>query len=176
MDIKAVNTYSSLKGKRMGYTTDFFGSFNISPTLNKEDKEFLTKFSETRRMKRNLGPVYGVEGEFYVEGTGFCGQDEDLSIINYNMPPSTQPSLWCQWVPSEDGTELQWNQGEKFYSYLEWMNYIVKNFIAPKGYKVNGEIEWRGEESDDFGKIFAKDNVITYSEGIKQLTEEKPIA
>jgi hypothetical protein len=147
----------------MGYTTDFTGTFQITPTLKKEDKEFLTKLASTRRMKRNI-VGYGVEGEFYVDGKGFCGQDEDGTVIDSNRPPSTQPGLWCQWIPNDEGTELVWDGNEKFYNYVEWLEYII-NWLKPKGYKVNGEVEWQGEERDDRGMIVVKNNKVKTKTG-----------
>jgi hypothetical protein len=149
----------------MGYTTEFNGSFKITPPLTDERRKYLTKFSETRRMARKLGPEFGVEGEYYVDGGGFMGQDHDASVINYNNPPKTQPGLWCSWVPNEDGTELEWNGSEKFYSYTEWLEYIVLNFLKPGGYSLNGEVTWQGEDRDDIGKIIVKDNNVETKEG-----------
>jgi len=143
----------------MGYTTDFEGSFNITPVLSQKDNEFLTKFSETRRMARNVGPEYGIEGEFYVDGTGWAGQDSD------NRPPSTQPGLWCQWIPTDDGSELVWNGGEKFYNYVEWLQYLIDKILAPRGYTLNGECQWFGENRDDVGTIIVKNNVVTTKVG-----------
>lgn len=143
----------------MGYTTDFVGSFKITPALSNHDKEFLVKFAETRRMKRNI-EGYGVDGEFYVDGGGSFWQDRDETVVDYNQPPSTQPGLWCQWVPSEDGTELMWDGNEKFYNYVEWLEYLIKSILSPRGYKVNGEVEWQGEERDDRGMIVVNDNTV----------------
>lgn len=143
----------------MGYTTDFSGSFNVSPALSTKHKDFFTKLATTRRMKRNVGPEYGVEGEFYIEGKGAYGQDRENNIIDYNCPPKTQPSLWCHWIPTEDGTAFEWDGGEKFYNYIEWLEYIV-TFLAPLGYVVNGEVEWQGEDSDDRGLIIVKNNKV----------------
>jgi hypothetical protein len=149
----------------MGYTTDFEGSFNITPVLSQKDNEFLTKFSETRRMARNVGPEYGEEGEFYVDGTGWAGQDSDKNVINYNRPPSTQPGLWCQWVPTDDGSELVWDGGEKFYNYVEWLDYLIDKILAPRGYVINGECQWFGEERDDVGVIIVENNKVTTKVG-----------
>ena len=149
----------------MGYTTDFEGSFNITPVLSQKDNEFLTKFSETRRMARNVGPEYGIEGEFYVDGTGWAGQDSDTTVINYNRPPSTQPGLWCQWVPTDDGSELVWDGGEKFYNYVEWLDYLIDKILAPRGYTLNGECQWFGENRDDVGVIIVENNKVTTKVG-----------
>lgn len=75
------------------------------------------------------------------------------------------PGIWCQWIPTEDGKCLEWDEGEKFYNYVEWLEYLIKEFLAPKGYVLNGEVEWTGEENGDIGLIIVKDNIVTTKEG-----------
>lgn len=129
------------------------------------------------------GLPIGTDGAFFVGSAGFRGQDRDVSVIDYNTPPGQsdyrdkdfnevwnenerrakhgecQPGLWCQWTVSEDNTKLEWDGGEKFYHYIEWLNYIINNFTAPWGYKLNGEISWVGEDDqNDRGKIVVVDN------------------
>lgn len=144
----------------MGYTTEFQGSFTLNKPLDDETYNFLIKFNETRRMARKVDPKYGVEGEFYVDGKGFMGQDNDETVIDQNRSPSTQPSLWCQWRPSEDHKTIEWDGNEKFYYYVEWIQYICEKILAPKGYKINGQVKWRGEDFYDTGVILAIDNLI----------------
>lgn len=155
----------------MGYTTDFRGSFQVTPALSQDHIDYLNKFSDSRRMKRDTAKILDrktvwsqetlrteVEGEFYVDAGGICGQTRSSDIVDYNTPPTTQPGLWCQWVPTEDGEGIEWNGCEKFYAYVEWLEYIIKNFLAPSGYKLNGSVDWRGEEWDDIGTIIITDN------------------
>lgn len=144
----------------MGYTTDFEGTLKLNKTLTAEDKTFLEKLASTRRMARNV-EGYGVDGEFYVDGTGFMGQGNDDNIINHNRPPRTQPSLWLQWVPTQDGNGIEWDGGEKFYEYVEWLEYLIVKILAPKGYVLNGTVDWQGERDEDKGTITVKDNVVT---------------
>lgn len=135
-------------------------------------------FAETRRMKRIPAKLFDMHrnGEGNTRcfelmdtlnialdkycGTGDFGQDRDPSIADYNSPPEGQPGLWCQWVPSEDGTEIVWNGAEKFYYYVEWIDFLVEKFLKPWGYKVNGRVEWSGEEQGDIGVIEVIDNVV----------------
>ncbi len=147
----------------MGYQTDFTGSFEIEPRLTEEHQEFLVKLNETRRMARDVGPEFGTEGEWYVDGAGPYGQDHEPNILNYNAPPSPQPNFWCQWRPNDGGTELVWDEGEKFYDYVEWLKYLIENWFKPKGYKLNGRVSWMGEERTDMGRIDVHDNTITVS-------------
>ena len=158
----------------MGYTTGFTGKFKFDKPLAREHVEYLIKFSETRRMKRNPNKAraledktreavrlpLGEDAEFFVGGGGCFGQDHDASIIEYNKPPETQPGLWCQWVPSDDGEYLEWNGAEKFYDYVEWLKYIVDNFLKPWGYSITGTVTWRGEDRGDVGNIIVKDNIV----------------
>jgi len=148
----------------MGYTTDFSGFFELNKQLGPKMKEFLTKFNETRRMKRNVSDKYGVEGEFFVEGTGSFGQDHTSDVVDYNEPPSTQPGLWCQWTPTQDGMGIEWDGGEKFYHYTEWLVYLITKILEPNGYVLNGVVQWRGEDVGDVGEIFVEDNKVFIQE------------
>jgi hypothetical protein len=158
----------------MGYTTDFSGEFNLDKPLSNEHKAYLEAFAENRRMARNdkiasklqdtvriaAGLPVGIEGAYFVNGSGYYGQDEDASVIDSNRPPSGQPGPWCQWVPSHDGTAIVWDSNEKFYNYVEWIEYLVKHFLKPWGYKVNGEVEWIGQDPNDRGLIVIENNLV----------------
>jgi hypothetical protein len=149
----------------MGYTTDFDGRFKLNRKLNKKDHKFLTKLAETRRVVRKVDAKYGVDGEFYVDGEGDFGQAHDSTILDYNKPPRTQPGLWCQWVPSEGGQFIQWDGGEKFYNYVEWLKYLIVKVLAPRNYILNGEVTWTGEDRGDVGKIIVVNNMVTTKQG-----------
>jgi len=136
----------------MGYTTDFEGSISVTPPMKPELITFLNKFANTRRMNRTKGPDY-------VDGPDF-GED----IINHNTPPEGQPGLWCQWIPSEDGTEISWDGEEKFYLSPQWMKYIIDRYLVPAGHTCNGEIEAFGEDPEDRWKIIVRNNHVTTAE------------
>lgn len=162
----------------MGYTTDFVGQFDLDKPLKPEHAAYLTRFSETRRMKRNpvvasdmpdpirtaAGLPIGEEGGYYLSPSDF-GQGKDASIEAYNNPPEGQPGLWCQWVPNDARTAMVWNDGEKFYHYVEWLEYLIENFLKPWGYNVNGIVHWTGEDRSDKGTIFVQNNVVSSGKG-----------
>jgi hypothetical protein len=81
------------------------------------------------------------------------------------QPFPGMPGFWCQWVASDDGKRLEHDGGEKFYDYVEWLEYLIEHFIKPWGRKLNGECPWQGEENDDRGRIVVKDNIVTVQEG-----------
>jgi len=159
----------------MGYTTDFYGQFKFNKPLDNELKTFLTNFAETRRMHRDveiIKEIYsdwqkycfkgdlGFEGGYFARPDNNFGQTEDKSIVSYNNAPTKQPGLWCQWIPTADGTALEWDGGEKFYHYIEWLRYLIKNFIAPSEYLLNGQVRWQGESSGDRGLIIVENNEV----------------
>lgn len=164
----------------MCYDSKFNGKFDLSRQLTDIERDYINTFSGTRRMKRNSiklmelyhgeygypyitkdsspEDIYGIEGEFFCKNDGDCGQMRDNSIINYNYPSIMQPTLWCQWVT--DGNKLEWDGGEKFYHYIEWLKYMIDNFFEKWNVKLNGEVTWEGEDSSDTGTIIVKNNII----------------
>ena len=148
----------------MGYTTDFIGKIKIEPCLSAEEITFLNKFNGTRRMACAQGP-------YYVDRGGFKGQDhKDPSVTNYNSAPAGQPGLWCNWEATEDGQYIQWDGGEKFYSSLEWMQYLIDHFIGHspiakselpflQHHSLSGRIEAQGEDYNDRWLLVVEDNL-----------------
>lgn len=155
----------------MGYTTSFWGDVKVDPPLNAEEVKYLHDFNRSRRMKRGKGSYYANPGS-----DGF-GQDHEDDIIDYNFPPDDQPSLWCQWAPTDDGSAIAWDDGEKFYGADEWMKYIIDHFLKPgalaknelpflqANHVVNGTINAQGEDSDDRWQLIVRDNVVFVADG-----------
>lgn len=164
----------------MGYSTDFSGRFQVSPPLTPEQVKYLKAFNETRRMirapdkaatlpddlRKAVGLPVGPEGAYYVGShtDGFFGQSRDSSILDYNIS-GVQPSLWCQWTPTDDGTAIKWDGAEKFYSYTEWIRFIIEHFLEQWGCVLNGTVEWAGEDHNDRGRIVIKDNMVKAQPG-----------
>jgi hypothetical protein len=188
----------------MGYHTEFKGRFEVSRVLTNEEWEYIRKFNNTRRMKRDVSKLYelfkgkggnpflpyeetyGNEGEYFVGGSGYGGQDRDDTIIDYNQPPGLitqgadedfqtyiereneqiksglcQPSLWCQWTVDDEGYYLIWDNGEKFYNYVEWLKYLINHFFSKWGVILNGKVQYQGEENGDVGIIVVKNNEVS---------------
>lgn len=133
--------------------------------------------------------IYGHEGEYFAMDDGQSGRKDDKSVIDHNIPPgqmtrsgdmddfekvyntnekrikklTCQPGLWCQWEVVDNGVDgcfLQWDGGEKFYEYIAWLKYLIDRFFEPWGVKLNGEIDWSGEENTDMGQIIVTNNVV----------------
>lgn len=163
----------------MRYNTTFQGEFLLDRPLTTAQKDYLQRFSQTRRMKRDcqceelrkkanslresVGLPLGIEGEYFVGSYTSYGMDEGNnwdSVIDMSKPPRTQPSLWCEWTVSHDGTKIIWSEEDYFYEYIQWLQYLLDNFLKPWGYIVNGQCEWQGQNSEDQGIIYIKDNTL----------------
>ncbi len=70
------------------------------------------------------------------------------------------PYYFCQWIPTDDGMGLKWDGREKFYEYKAWLPYLIKRFFQAWGIVLNGEVTWQGEEVDDRGTLYIKDNQV----------------
>jgi len=180
------------RDSHIGYTTDFEGKFDLNVPLTPAQVAYLKAFAGTRRVKRNaklaaelpdplreavglpIGPKgdyfdgteYRKDADYYVGSAsdGNFGQNGDPSVHDGNSS-GNMPSLWCQWVPTDDGTAIQWDGGEKFYEYENWLRYIVEEFLVPWGRTLNGTVAWTGEDPSDRGKLIVKDNVVTSKRG-----------
>jgi len=71
-----------------------------------------------------------------------------------------KPSIWLQWIVEEyhDTHYLVWDGNEKFYNYIEWLEYLIKYFFKPNNLSITGRVRWRGEEFNDMGVIEVEDN------------------
>ena len=137
----------------MGYTTEFHGAFVCTPALPAKLRIRLALFSRTRHCARKCDEKYGPEGRL------FAGTDPDASdVIDYNRPADGCPSLWCQWVPSRDGTEIRWDGSEKFYHYVEWLQFLIDHFLKPNDIRLDGLVKWEGEDWTDRGIIYIQDD------------------
>ena len=157
----------------MGYTTTFKGVFKFNHPPSEYMRKYIKSFSTSRRVKRNNDLIkkedpywekycfkgdLGIEGEYYIKNENH-NYKMTPSIMDFNEPPKTQPSLWCQWIINEDG-DLCWDGGEKFYNYIEWLRYLIDNFFIKENLILNGKIDFQGEYDDDKGTIEIENNLI----------------
>lgn len=130
----------------MGYTTIFGGKFYLDKPLDSETYELLWALWEK------------------YDTDSFPGE-----------PPNRYESWrFCQWIPTEDRMHIEWDGGEKFYKYLEWINYINDEILIPRGYILSGSVSYQGEDDEDFGAICFDESIcktINNSQ-IKKLVEE----
>jgi len=176
---------SNRKGKRMGHYIEFDGVFTCAPTLTPNQVNYLKAFAETRHLKRDatataqlpdlrrqaVGLPVGDEGGYFVsddhghwEGNHHVAPAHYATVLDPSKPPIGQPDLYCKWVPSEDGTSIEWNGAENFDAYLQWLEYLIMHFLQPWGITLNGEVTWQ-DNWDEFGLIVVRNNVVSTKEG-----------
>jgi hypothetical protein len=157
--------------KKVEYLNRLFDTRRMKRDVSKLMRIYKGKHGNPFTKEKTPEAIYGYQGEFFAREDGQAGQTQDDSILAYNTPAGQsgfrqgeiekgQPGLWCGWCITEDGKELEWNGGEKFYNYTEWLKYIIKNFFIPWGVVANGEINWYGEDRSDMGKIKVRNNEV----------------
>ena len=110
----------------MGYTTRFNGSLKLNAALTTGQAAELRAFSKDPHQ--------------------FCDHNHHVS--------AALPGTWCDWIPSPSGEALVWNGAEKFYSYVEWANYILDHFLSRWGiHYAASDVTYRGEDFVDTGRL-----------------------
>lgn len=115
----------------MGYTTSFEGKLDFSRVLT------VTELRQLEALEK-----YDTQAEE-------CSKYAD-----------THPDSYNQWSPDKDGSGLGWNGGEKFYEYVEWLEWLIENYFRPRDIVLNGILRYQGEEIGDIGRIEVKDNEV----------------
>lgn len=181
----------------MGYTTYFSGEVKLDPPLNEEQVAYIKAFSDSRRMDRVEGPYYVGDDRFANTGDPHSSNFENPNIRDHNRPDATQPGLWCQWIPTDDGKYLIWDDGEKFYCADDWMRYLIEHFLGADplanfedydpdnlvpdfgtGRMCNGRIFAEGEDSTDHWILDVVDNIVHVFHGeisYPQMPDDNPV-
>ena len=137
----------------MGYTTDFKGKFEFDRCIDQFLYEKLMSLYDTRHHDPK----------------------------DYNQTEEGKPGLYCQWIPLKDGSGLIWDQGEKFYNYVEWLQYIIDHYLKPNNYSIKPEsiVYFRGEEFDDVGYLKVENDKVVQTYTMKSsksyIPDIKPI-
>jgi hypothetical protein len=116
----------------MGYSTSFDGTFTIEPPLTAEHAI-------------DYGAMVAL-------------------LWDREVPqgmPAGHPDAYLQWQLSYGNAGLEWDGGEKFYAYTEWLAWLVEFWFRPRGYKVSGEVRYQGEEIGDTGVLRVVDGVVS---------------
>lgn len=106
------------------YHTTFTGRVEVSPPLNAAEVSYLTQFNRARHWDRPTGPYHLSESGGLLHGF-------DRSMRSNRVDPN-MPGFYCPWKPTEDGTALVWDGGEKPYAAVEWMGFLVHHFLRPE--------------------------------------------
>ncbi|BDH56908.1 hypothetical protein MTP03_18470 [Tsukamurella sp. PLM1] len=87
------------------------------------------------------------EGEFKVVPLLSAAERKRLAAFSKERHEDpSMPGYWCNWVPNKQGTALVWNGSEKFYRSAAWLRYLIKEFLAPAGHRVSGNVTATGQD------------------------------
>lgn len=122
----------------MGYGVYYDGEVTITPALTESDAAVLRA-----AMKRE--------------------ETQETRALFASIAASPEPDLPYHadlLEISEDRDCLIPEEDESRYGVRMWLKLVVEHYLAPRGYVLNGEITWEGEDRDDSGTIFVKDNQV----------------
>jgi len=153
----------------MGYNTDFSGEFELDPPLSKEHAVYLLKFNDKRHddeKESSIDPKPpGAWCQWIPEASNkivWCPECMKRSSHSYTSPRIEDgrcPKCTYQ-APELIYDYIVWDEGEKFYGYVEWLEYLIEHFLKPWGHQLSGAVEWQGEDGQDRGVIHARNNRI----------------
>lgn len=131
----------------MGYTTKFSGALKLSRALTIHEAKELLEIHEADG-EDSRGPK--------------IAEREDSG-------------LRLQWVPTESLDGIVWDGEEKFYSYVECMQWLCA-WLNFRDIMASGELNWSGEDAGDTGLIAVVANTVEVIKRDKQAARSgKPL-
>lgn len=70
------------------------------------------------------------------------------------------PDAYCQWDLTKDCQHIEWDGGEKFYEYVEWLQWIIDRILKPNGITLSGSVNYSGEDTKDNGVLVVQDGEV----------------
>ncbi len=150
----------SANSQHQGDLTVFRGYFKIDKPLDKETQEIITGLQDGRCVARDVNKLaevlgmsledcqrrYGKQGQYYLgpDVTSKLPPDGKYQYGNHDF--DGQPSYGkLGWEYRLRDHTIRWDGYEKFYCYTEWITLLVRDVLAPRGYIVNGSVEYENK-------------------------------
>jgi hypothetical protein len=139
----------------MGYDTYFSGEFEIKPPLTE---------SERAQLLYAIGAYGAKEIELGREAAALKERiDRGTSSNGYHATLEGQ----LPFVISADGASMHdTGDAERCYYAEQVLNLVVREFLAPLGHSLKGEISWQGDDSEDRGTIYAQGGDVEWVEDV----------
>jgi hypothetical protein len=122
----------------MGYDVYYNGEVTVTPPLTEADATVLRAAAnreDTEKTRAIFAAIAASQKPDLPGYTGLLEVSEDRGFI----------------LPEED---------ESRHGFRLWLRLLIDHYLAPRGYVLNGEVTWEGEDRDDSGTIFVKDNQV----------------
>jgi hypothetical protein len=144
----------------MSYNIYYDGTVKIDKQLDDETYKIIMGLSQSSRMTWDTDKLerdgiakkkdIGEGGEFFFGHDHMPYQEliefEKKYAIYTNCPPGGQPQHMGIWIVTDDRKGLIWNEAPNSYGGHEWLQYLVKKILVPRGYNAGGTIDWITEE------------------------------
>jgi len=120
----------------MGYCVYYSGEVEVTPSLTEDDARIIHAFV-------NLEPT---------------DETKPLFAAIAGSPEPDLPGYGSLLTVSEERDAILPEEGESRHGLRMWLKLLIEHFLGPRGYVLNGEVEWDGEDPEDRGRLFIKDN------------------
>ena len=122
----------------MGYDVYYNGEVTVTPALTEGDAAVVraaTKLEDTEETRALFAAIAASPEPDLPHHGGLLEISEDRGFI----------------LPEQD---------ESRHGFRMWLRLLIEHYLAPRGYVLEGEVTWEGEDRDDCGTIFVKDNQV----------------
>lgn len=106
-----------------------------------------------------MGYTTDFTGRFELSKELTASQAAEIADM-FDNPPEDGPGSYCQWIATTDGRGIEWDGNEKFYNYVEWLQWLIDKRLTPWGISIVGEVRFQGEDPDDRGLLFVKNGKV----------------
>lgn len=128
----------------MGYETCMNGSLKVTPPMTADDFGAFQKLAAYYTPKDADSAVQSLRDQ--MSGTN---AEIDLLLGGDDTDASVPHEL------NIAGRDYNWH-------FQEGLDFVIENFFAPRGYVVNGELDWDGDDPGDSGTVYVKDNKVEW--------------
>lgn len=120
-----------------------------------------------------MGYTTKFSGEFKFVGDPPLSVIRKIQELEYaDENPEGAPKAYSQWVPNKDLTGIVWNGQEKFYFYVEWLQWIIDTILKPEKVMITGRVEFSGEDAEDIGVIIVEEDQHVRVEKVPLVSDE----
>jgi hypothetical protein len=120
----------------MGYDVYYNGEVEVAPPLSEDDAVIMRAFVNREQTDETRAIFAAIA----------AGAEPDL--------PGHEGLLEV----SEERSCILPEEGESRHGVRMWLRLLLEHFLVPRGYVLNGEVRWEGQDPDDRGCIVIKDN------------------
>lgn len=108
---------------------------------------------------------FDFDREIDADAVDRCNKFADYDYREADFPKGA-PDAYLQWKVTNDRKHLEWDGNEKFYRYVEWLQWLIDHVFKPRGYALTGRVVYRGEDHDDVGTLEVVDGKVVQTPAV----------